>query len=147
MNQTEKLLQSIVENARMGASACEQLLKKTDDFEIRKELMQEKQHYGEIARDAEQRLFEMGIEPDPEGMMQRMGMWMGMEMNTMTDRSPSHLADMLIQGATMGIVEMTKARNSNPDASADAHGIAADFIAKQQAAVDRLKSFLLQKTR
>jgi len=145
MEQTEKLLQSIVENARMGIYACEQLLTKSDDFKIRKEIMLEKQHYSEIARDAEQRMFEKGIEPKPEGMMQRMGMWMGMQMNTISDRSPEHLADMLIQGATMGIVEMTKARNSNPGASADAQGIASAFIEKQQAAIDRLKSFLLQK--
>ena len=145
MEQTEKLLQSIVENARMGIYACEQLLEKSDDFEIRKEIMLEKQHYSEIARDAEQRMYENGIEPRPEGMMQRMGMWMGMQMNTISDRSPAHLADMLIQGATMGIVEMTKARNSNPDASGDAQGIASDFIIKQQDAVERLKSFLLQK--
>ena len=145
MEQNEKLLQSIVENARMGISACEQLLKKTDDFEIRKEIELEKQHYSEIARDAEQRMYENGIEPKPEGMMQRMGMWMGMEMNTIADRSPAHLADMLIQGATMGIVEITKAKNSNPEASADAMGIASTFIEKQQAAIDRLKAFLLQK--
>ena len=145
MEQTEKLLQSIVENARMGIYACEQLLTKSDDFKIRKEIMLEKQHYSEIARDAEQRMYEKGIEPKPEGMMQRMGMWMGMQMNTINDRSTAHIADMLIQGATMGIVEMTKARNSNPDASKQAQQIAADFITGQQEAVDRLKSFLLQK--
>ena len=145
MEQTEKLLQSIVENARMGIYACEQLLKKADENAIRQEIMLEKQHYSSIARRGEQLMYENGAEPKPEGMMQRMGMWMGMQMNTISDRSPAHLADMLIQGATMGIVEMTKARNSNPDASADAQGIASDFITKQQEAVDRLKGFLLQK--
>ena len=145
MEQTEKLLQSIVENARMGISACEQLLKKADENEIRQEIMLEKQHYSSIARRGEQLMYENGAEPKPEGMMQRMGMWMGMQMNTISDHSSAHLADMLIQGATMGIVEMTKARNSNPDASGQAKQIAADFITGQQEAVDRLKSFLLQK--
>ena len=145
MEQTEKLLQSIVENARMGISACEQLLKKADENEIRQEIMLEKQHYSSIARRGDQLMYENGAEPKPEGMMQRMGMWMGMQMNTISDHSSAHLADMLIQGATMGIVEMTKARNSNPDASSQAKQIAADFITGQQEAVDRLKSFLLQK--
>ena len=145
MEQSEKLLQSIVENARMGASACDMLLKKADEAEIREEIMLEKQQYSAIARDAEQRMYEMGIEPKPEGMMQRMGMWMGMEMNTLTDKSPSHMADMLIQGATMGVVEMVKARNSNPDANAQAQGIASHFITAQQESIERLKGFLLQK--
>ena len=145
MEQTEKLLQSTVENARMGLSACEQLLKKNIDHNIRREIEIEKQNYSRIARDAEQRMYEMGIEPKPEGMMQRMGMWMGMEINTISDKSAAHIADILIQGATMGVVEMTKARNSNPDADANALSLASSFIESQQACVDRLKSFLLQK--
>ena len=145
MEQTEKLLQSIVENARMGVYACEQLLTKTKDGEMIREIQLEKQHYSRIARTAEQRMYEKGIEPKPEGMMQRMGMWMGMRINTISDRSSTHLADMLIQGATMGIVEMTKARNSNPGASPEAREIADDFITSQQSAIDRLKNFLLQK--
>ena len=145
MNQTRNLLQSIVENARVGEDACDQLLSRTEDKNLRMELMNEKQQYAGFARDAEMMLENMGVHPHPQGMMERMGMWMGMQFNTLKDHSASHIADMLIQGATMGVVEMTKARNSNPDADAQAHGVAADMIAKQQEAIDRLKSFLKQK--
>jgi len=145
MEQSEKLLQSIVENARMGKNACDQLLKKAEGEEIRREITLEREKYDQLARKAEEYMHQLGIVPKPEGMMQRMGMWMGMEMNTLTDKTPSHIADMLIQGATMGVVEMTKARNSNPDASAEARGIASNFITAQQDAIERLKSFLLQK--
>ena len=75
-------------------------------------------------------------------MMARMGMWMGMQMNTAMDRSSSHIADILIQGATMGVVEITKARNSFPDADPDSHGVASRFITCQQEAVERLKKVL-----
>mgnify|MGYP006955450029 CR=1 FL=1 len=142
MNQTEKLLKSIVENARMGISACEQLLKKSDDFEISKELMLEKQHYSELARDAEQQLFDMNLKPEPEGLMQRMGMWMGMQMDTMTDDSASHIADIAIQGLTMGVIGMTRDQGNLPEASAEAQGMATAFIQSQQSAIDRLKTLL-----
>lgn len=145
MNQTEKLLQCIIENARLGEDACDQLLSKAEEKEIRDELMLEKQHYAAFVRDAEMQLQQLGITPRPKGMMARMGMWMGMQMDTMTDRSASHIADMLIQGSTMGIVEITKARNTFSDADGQAHGIAADMIAKQQETIDRLKAFLHEK--
>ena len=45
MDQTQKLLQTIVENARMGADACDQLMSKTDDMSLRQELMNERQQY------------------------------------------------------------------------------------------------------
>ncbi len=135
-----------MENARTGADACDQLLSRTDDIEIRRKLMLQRQQYQEAARDAETRLYNEGVEPQPKGPMARAGMWMGMQINTMMDRSPSHIADIVIQGSTMGVVEMTKARNSYPDADAHAQGIAANFITQQQEAIDRLKTFLRTST-
>ena len=129
MNQTRKLLETVIENARLGEYACEQLLSKTKDDEMRRELALEKQEYLSIAGDAEKRL-------------ERMGMWMGMQMNTLMDKTSTHIAEMLIEGATMGVVEITKARNSFPEADADAHGLASRMITKQQEAIDRLKKVL-----
>ena len=145
MNQTQKLLQMIVENGRMGADACDQLLPRTEDEELRKELMIEKQDYESAARDAETMLCNQGIHPEPKGPMARMGLWMGMQINTAVDRTSSHIADIVIQGLTMGIIELTKARNSNSDADAEAHGIASNLITKQQESIDRLKAFLQEK--
>lgn len=146
MNQTEKLLQCIIENGRLGEDACDQLLNKTEDMNLRKELMLEKQQYAEAVRDAETRLCDMGVHPQPKSMSTRMGMWMGMQMNTIMDHSPSHIADMLIQGATMGVVEITKARNAYGDADAQAQGIASNLITRQQESIDRLKTFLNEKS-
>ena len=146
MNQTEKLLQSIIENGRIGEDACDQLLNKTEDMALRKELMLEKQQYAETVRDAETRLCDMGIHPQPKGMPARMSMWMGMQMNTMMDHSTPHIAEILIQGSTMGVVEITKERNAYPDADAEAHGIASNMITLQQDTIERLKSFLNEKT-
>ena len=146
MNQTEKLLQCIIENGRTGEDACDQLLSKTDDMKLRKELMLEKQQYAETVRDAEERLCAMGIHPQPKGMGARMSMWMGMQMNTAADRSAAHIAEITFQGAGMGISEMTKAINSNPRADAEIKGIAQNMIQMQQQAIDRLKPFLKQKS-
>ena len=145
MNQTQRLLQAVVENGRMGEDACDQLLRRARDNAIRQELMLEKQHYAEAVRDAEQRLYSMGVQPRPKGPAARMGIWMGMQINTAVDRSASHIADMLIQGSTMGVIELTKARNSCADANADAQGVASNLITKQQEAIERLKAFLQQK--
>ena len=145
MNDTEKLLQNIVENARMGEYACQQLLQKTQDEPMRQELMRQQQDYTNAAAQAEEQLTSLGVRPEPKGPMARMGMWMGMQFNTAMDHSASHIADMLIQGATMGVVEITKARNSNPDADAQAQGIASAMITFQQEAIERMKSFLGEK--
>ena len=145
MNPTQKLLQAIAENGHTGVNACEQLLNRTADAELRGELVLERQHYFDAMRDAENLLLMQGIAPRRPGPAAQMGLWMGMQINTIADRSASHIADIVIQGAPMGVVELTKARNSNPDADAQAQGIASFLITKQQEAIDRLKRFLAEK--
>ena len=107
--------------------------------------MMEKQQYAASAQDAEKLLFAQNIHPQPKGPMARMGLWMGMQINTATDQSASHIADITIQGATMGVVALTKARNSFTEADAQAQGIASNLITKQQEAIDRLKAFLSER--
>lgn len=146
MDQNKILLESIVENARMGEDACDQLLTRAEDNAIRQELMLERQQYADILRAAEQKMCEMKMEPHAKGMMSRMGMWMGMQMNTAMNRSAAHIAEITFQGAGMGIAEITKAVNSNPNADAEVKGIAQNMIEMQQQAIDRLKPFLKQKS-
>ena len=144
MDQTQKLLNEIIENARMGASSCEQLIKKTENPEMRRELQQEQQVYEGAIRDAEKMIYASGVKPGATPISQRMSAWMGMEINTMMDKSAAHIAEMTIQGATMGIISLTKARNAYADADPQAQGIAAALIEKQQEAIDRLKTHLTE---
>ena len=112
MNQTRKLLQKIVENARTGADACDQMLS--------------------CAKDA-------------SSPMSRAGMWIGVKTNTLADDSAAHLAEIIIQGATMGVIAITRARNDLPDASPEAQDMAANLITVQQDAIERLKKHLVSE--
>ena len=69
-------------------------------------------------------------------------MWAGLEMETMADRSDAHIAEIVIQGATMGVIEMTKALNSYDGADAGARDLASRFVVQQNETIDRQKVFL-----
>ena len=138
MNQTRKLLQKIVENARTGADACDQMLSCAKDVDLRNELMNERDVYQDFTRDAERALFDSGAQP-------RAGMWIGVKTNTLADDSAAHLAEIIIQGATMGVIAITRARNDLPDASPEAQDMAANLITVQQDAIERLKKHLVSE--
>ena len=142
MNETIQLLQDVVRNARTGEEAIGQLMEKAESREMRGELDREREQYRAAARDAESALAQAGGMPEPVGLAQKAGMWLGTQMNTLTDRSNAHIAEMVIQGATMGIIEMTKARNTYPDADAGAAGLASRFIVEQNDIIDRQKTYL-----
>lgn len=142
MNETVKLLERVAEAAHTGADACGELLEKTKDPGLRGELAAQRADYQNFARDAEQALFVAGGRLRAPGPVQRAGMWMGLQLNTLMDASPEHVADIAIQGATMGVIDMTRDRSDLPDANADAQGLASGLITAQQNAIERLKKFL-----
>ena len=142
MDQTKALLSSIAQSARTGAEATDQLMGRTQDMNMRQELMFQRDQYYTMQQQAEKQLTDLGESPHYDGPMSKMGMWAGINMNTALDKSNSHLADIMIEGVTMGIIDATKARSEFSEANAEAQGIASQFITTQQDAIERMKQFL-----
>ena len=142
MNETIQLLQDVARNARTGEEAVGELMRKAESQEMLGELDRERRQYRNAAREAESALAAAGGAPEPANPLARAGMWLGTQMNTLADRSNAHIAEMVIQGATMGIIEMTKARNTCPEADANAASLASRFIVEQNDIIDRQKAYL-----
>lgn len=147
MNETIQLLQDVLRNARTGESAIDQLLAVSDNTEMRRALMTGKALYHSTVRMSGQALFRAGGKAEPTGPMSRAGMRMGIMFNTLADKSDSHIAELVIQGANMGIIEMTKAINTYPGADPEAVSIAKNFVGQQQDIISRQKHFLVDKVR
>ena len=142
MNETVQLLQDVVRNARTGRDAVEQLMKKAESGPMRDELARERDDYAAAQREGERALLDAGGRAEPTGPVARAGMWMGLEMETLADRSDAHIAEIVIQGATMGVIEMTKALNTYDDADDRARSLASRFVVQQNETIDRQKAFL-----
>ena len=142
MNETVQLLQDVVRNARTGQDAVEHLMDKAGGGPMREELIREKEDYAVTRRESERALKNAGGSAEPVGPMAKAGMWVGLEMETLADRSDAHIAEIVIQGATMGVIEMTKALNTYDGADSDARSLASKFVVQQSETIDRQKSFL-----
>ena len=142
MEATAKVAKTVSDTARMGISAIEMLLNKVESEEMREELLREKRGYEKCDRMAEEILADFGVKTEKPGALSKAGTWMGIQMDTLTDRSASHIADMLIQGSTMGIIELTRVKNENPDADKRAIKLADEYLKGEQVSVERLKAYL-----
>ena len=67
--------------------------------------------------------------------------WSGIQMRTMTDNSTSKLAELLLQGNNMGIIEGRRLYNNN-EMDKDVKEVLNDFIKMQEDAVEELKEYL-----
>ena len=143
MNETVQLLQDVVRNARTGQDAVEHLMQKAEDGRMRNELMRERRDYDDTRRASERALANAGGREEPVSPLGKAGMWAGIEMQTLADRSDAHIAELVIQGATMGVIEMTKALNTYDGADAGARNLASRFVVQQNETIDRQKEFLV----
>ena len=141
---TKEFLDSLYKNVKMGADSIIDLMPKVKDQAMREEMTSELEKYEEFAKDIRDILFKNGDEPKEESFMAKLGVKMGVMMNTMMDDTTSHIADMMIQGATMGITDTTKLLREyeNKSCSEEALALAKKTIKYEQETIERLKKFL-----
>ena len=127
--------------AKMGVESIDALLDKTDG-KMKEQLVREQGEYNKFEQKALDYMSRNRIKPNNEGKLKDMMAKIGVQMNTAVDSSPSHIADILIQGNSMGIVGITKTRNSHKSADGELCGLADELINMQQNNIERLKAYL-----
>ena len=69
-------------------------------------------------------------------------LWYGIQINTIKDTSNSKIAELLVQGTNMGIIEGRRLLNHNKGLDTDVDKLLNDFVNFQEESVEKLKSFL-----
>jgi len=108
--ENKELLKYIYKVVDMGNNSCIKLLKdlKDKDNKIIDTIEDIKNEYLSFEKDIEVLMDEYGVELDNSNIMAKIGSSMEMKMEVMKDNSDSKIADMLIRGNTMGIIETEK---------------------------------------
>lgn len=143
-NKTRSLLNAMYKNVEMGAEAILNILPKAEDKKFRAELTKQTEAFEGYANKISDLLRKEGEQPAEPGFMAKMGSKMGTMMNTMLDSTTSHLAEMMIEGATMGITDMTRQvrEYENTDCSEKALSLAREIIGFEEDTVERMKAYL-----
>ena len=139
-----ELLDVMYKNVKMGADSIISLLPHVSDGQLKTELTSQLCRYEDYAKQSAELLRARGQEPKEENLMARMGSKMGIAMNTMLDDTASHHAQMIIEGATMGITDMTRTVHSAKEAGVDGDvmRLAKDITAYEEDTVSRMKNYL-----
>lgn len=139
---TVDFLSEIYRGAKMGVETINRTLNKVNDNKIYDELKYQLRSYDEIANEAYGELLKRNQEPKDIPIMNKLSARMSVDINTIINNKPSHIADMLIKGNTMGVTGITKSLNSHQDADPRIQSLADRFVKLEQDNIDRLKKFL-----
>lgn len=116
---TKQMLQSVYKCGKMGSDSSVTLMKKVTSDELKSDMTSVLNGYQKFATNSAEQLRSIGEDPKEESPITQIGAKIGMTMNTMMDSSPSHIAEMVIQGANMGITELQGVLNRFEGAPCD----------------------------
>lgn len=110
MDENLELLEYIYQTADMGAKSMTALLNdiKEKDNKIKSLISEQLKGYEKYIKESKELLKKYKTEPKDKGVMADLMSKMGIKREVMMDNSDSAIADMLIEGFTMGNLEMNK---------------------------------------
>lgn len=141
MNEID-ILKEINKNAKTGIDGLNYTLEKVQDNNLKDLLYNERNEYENIYDRTKELLLEKNEETEDTKTFQKVMSWMGIELNTLTDKSNSQIAEILIQGNDMGVIKGTKLLNNMEFEDTKIQNILKDFVRLQQKNIDSLKKYL-----
>ena len=110
----EEALAEIYRNAQLALESISDILPETDDMEVREELHAQHEEYERFSAKAALLASNLGIELKEPNPMKKVMMWGSIKMNTLTDKSRAHIADMMVQGTVMGVTSLRTTASELP---------------------------------
>ena len=135
-------LDEIHKGACMGMDAINFVLDKVEDDKLKKVLEAEYNQYKDISKDIEKIYPKYNNDkPHETTFMTKAMTWYGIEMKTMNDKSNSKIAELLLNGVNMGIIEGRKILN-NKNINEEVREIIKTYVEMQENSVEVLKQYL-----
>lgn len=142
MKENRNALDELNKGTTMGMDAIKFILDKVEDKSFKKVLKEQYNKYDEISKKANE-LYEEYSEKEPHetNTMEKAMTWSNVQMQTMNDKSNSKIAEMLLQGTNMGIIEGRKLLN-NKLLDKKVSKLIEEFVSMQEECVEILKEYL-----
>ena len=142
MNGNVELLNFIYQNSQMGVRTISQLMDIVEDEEFKKHLEFQYKEYMEIHEAAKTLLNENGYDEKGISALEKIRTYLMIEMQTLTDRSSSHIAEMLIVGSNMGVINAVKNIKKYSDAEPNILNLMERLLRFEENNIQQLKAFL-----
>lgn len=142
MDNPQFVLNEINKGIKMGMDSISTISEKVEDNNFKDDLLFQYDKYNEILNRVNSELKNYDDFPKELPPLQKTMGYIDIQLSTLNDKSNSHIAEMLIKGTNMGIIEGVKLKNRNPDIDPTISNILDDFIQFQENNLERLQKYL-----
>ena len=143
MEENINALDEISKGSYMGLDAIHFILNKVEDKGLEKVLKKQYKKYKQIKDEIEDiyKKYNQEDTPHKTNILEKAMTWYGIEIKTLTDETTSKIAELLIKGTNMGIIEGRKILN-NKKLNKEVKAICQKYVQMGEETLEELKKYL-----
>lgn len=143
MEENINALDELNKGSKMGVDAISMIVEKASNKKLKKVLDEQSKHYEKIMKKINKLYseFDLNGTPHETNLMEKIMTFYGIEMKTMMDDSDSKIAELILKGTNMGIIEGRKIIN-NKNLDKKVNDVANEFVNLQESFIEKLKEYL-----
>lgn len=142
MNENIELLNFIYQNSQMGVNTIDQLIKIVDNKKFKKQLKSQYKEYLKINISVRKKLNKYGYDEKGITAFEKVRTYLMINIQTMKDKTPSHVSEMLIIGSNMGILDATKNLKKYRKSNRKIINLMKELLEIEENNVQQLKKYL-----
>ncbi len=136
------ILREIQKGANTGMLAIDAIMTNVKDKNMLRELSKQSMMYEDFYERATDQLKSDNERYYKDKNSKKIMMRSGIIMRTMMDHSNSHVAELMIKGANMGLTDMYKVMNHNKSASKNIYELGKDMMDMEEKSITALRDYL-----
>ncbi len=137
-----RVLNELFRISKMGMEASEIILPRTHGRGLSEQIKRQDENYINLMEKSRALLKQQSEEPEGVRKSTQNMLRGAVKADTLLRNNPQHIAEMMVRGAAMGIVGITKVLNHTPDCDTGTREMAEKYVASEERNIDRLKGFL-----
>ena len=137
-----KAINDAYKNAHIALQSISDLLPEVSDDQIKAELQEQYEGYEKVIGKISSFMAENDLSPKDINPIKKAFMWSSIKMKTLIDDSRNQIADMMIQGTSMGIIELTAMKNEGQNLDPQILELIEELLSLEEKYYEKLKTFL-----
>ena len=142
MTGNTELLNFVYQNAQMGTATIHQLVELVEEGEFKTHLEAQLTGYRDMEREAVRLLEENGCDEKGLSAFEKIRTYLMIEVQTLSDKSSAHIAEMMMLGSNMSVINAIKNLRKYEGADRDIKALMERLRQFEERNIEQLKKFL-----
>ncbi len=138
----ELLLTSIYQNVQTALQSLDNIMSSVKCDALASEISRQEAEYNIISEECEIIAKAEGINIKDNNMFEKIRLWSSIKMSTLTDKSTTHIAEMLLLGTFMGTLTCIKDQAEHSQADEEILNLSKKLLNLQEENIEKFKTYL-----